>query len=54
MQAEKRLKSKVKVRLGEAGQWQEPPVLSRERFHAGGVAELHLIEDDKMDQYHFL
>ena len=51
MQAERHIKSKAKVNLEEAGWWQEPPVRRRERLHAGGVAELHLLEmHDKMDK----
>ena len=44
MQAERHIKSKAKVNLEEAGWWQEPPVLRRERLHAGGVAEIRLLE----------
>ena len=47
----KRINSKAKVKFEEAGRWQEPPVLRRERLHAGGVAEIRLLEmHDKMDK----
>ena len=37
--------------MEKAERWQEPPVLLRERLHAGDGAEIHLLErDDKMEK----
>jgi len=51
MPAGNQAEHKLTVKLEEAEWWQKPPVLSRERLHAGGVAEIHLLEThDKMDE----
>ena len=51
MPARNQPESKLSVKLEEAEWWQKPPVLSCERLHAGGVAEIHLLEThDKMDE----
>jgi hypothetical protein len=51
MPAERRVECKENVKSEEAGWWQQPPVILRERLHVGEVAELHLIEmDDKIDK----
>ena len=41
MPAENRISYKEKVKLEEAGWWQEPPAL---RLHAGVVAEIRVLE----------
>ena len=39
------------MKLEEVEWWQKPPVLRRERLHAGGVTEIRLVEmHDKMDK----
>ena len=49
MPAGNQAEDKLAVKLEEAEWWQKPPVLSRERLHAGGVAEIRLVEmHDKM------
>ena len=52
MQAERRIKSKVKVKLEEAERRQEPPVLRRELLlHARSVSKIRLLEGcDKNDK----
>ena len=51
MLAETHIKPSLAVKLAKAERWQEPPVLLRERLHAGGVAEIRLLEKhDKMDK----
>jgi len=51
MPAGNQAEHKLTVKLEEAEWWQKPPVLSCERLHAGGVAEIHLLEThDKMDE----
>ena len=44
MTAETHVETNLAVKLEKAERWQEPPVLRRERLHAGGVAEIRLLE----------
>ena len=49
MPAGKQAERKLAVKLEEVEWWQKPPVLRRERLHAGGVTEIRLVEmHDKM------
>lgn len=49
MPAETHIETNLAVKLEKAERWQEPPVLLRERLHAGGAAEIRLLErHDKM------
>ena len=51
MPAGNQAERKLAVKLEEVGWWQKPPVLRRERLHAGGVTEIRLVEmHDKMDK----
>ena len=44
MPADIYIKPNLAVKLEKAEWWQEPPGLHRELFHAGGVAEIRLLE----------
>ena len=51
MPAGNQAERKLAVKLEEVEWWQKPPVLRRERLHAGGVTEIRLVEmHDKMDK----
>ena len=51
MPAETHIETNLAVKLEKAERWQEPPVLLREPLHAGGVAEIRLLEGrDKNDK----
>ena len=51
MPADIYIKPSLAVKLEKAEWWQEPPGLHRELLHAGGVAEIRLLErHDKMDK----
>ena len=50
MPAEKRVECKEEVKSEEAGWWQQPPFIIRERLHVGERVDLHLRDKhDKMD-----
>ena len=49
MPAETHIKPDLAVQLEKAEWWQEPPVLLRERLHAGDVAEIHLLRETRQD-----
>jgi len=51
MPAERRVECKGKVKSEEAGWWQQPPFILRERLHVGDHVDLHRLEKhDKMDK----